>query len=103
MVKSGIDPNALDAEPDIDHDLNWVWEAFWRLASCRSVGMAPGQIPWTAVAQYAREQCEVVDPDDIDDFWDLIHAMDAEYLKPMEEAADGDVTPPASSPIAPCF
>ncbi|WP_439647352.1 phage tail assembly chaperone [Azospirillum baldaniorum] len=84
MVASGLDPNALEGEPENDYSLDWVWAAFWRLTTCRGVGMAPGQIPWTAVAQYGREQCGIDDPDELDDFWDLIHAMDLEFLKPKE-------------------
>jgi len=52
--------------------------------------MEPGQIPWTAVAQYGREQCGIDDPDDLDDFWDLIHAMDMEFLKPKGGEESGE-------------
>lgn len=75
-------PDGYTGEPEIDQSLDWVWNAFWCLDSCRSIGMAAGRIPWTAVSQYAREQAELTDPDDIDDFWFLIDVMDREYLKP---------------------
>jgi len=86
-VKSGLDPHALDGEPDLDQSLDWVYDAFWRLSSCRGVGMAPGRVHWTAIMQYAGH-CEIDDPGEVDDFVDLIFALDAEFLKPSGAAAE---------------
>ncbi|WP_109049309.1 hypothetical protein [Azospirillum sp. TSA6c] len=83
MVQSGIDPNALDHEPDPDPYLDWVFTAFRRLSTCRSMGMAAGHIPWTAITAYAAS-CGIEDEDEVDDFVDLIIAMDGEYLKPKD-------------------
>ncbi len=88
MVQSGIDPQALDHEPDPDPYLDWVFTAFWRLSTCRSIGMAAGRIPWTAIVQYAAS-CGIDDEDEVDDFVDLIMAMDGEYLKPKDATGGG--------------
>lgn len=34
--------------------LELYWYAFFELSTCRSVGFAPGPIPWTAVMDYAQ-------------------------------------------------
>lgn len=88
LVQSGIDPNALDHEPDPDPYLDWVFTAFGRLSTCRSIGMEPGRIPWTAIVAYAAS-CHINDEDEVDDFVDLIMAMDCEYQKPRDATAGG--------------
>lgn len=43
-----------DQRPQSPEMLSWVWRAFDALITCRSVGMAEGPIPWTAVDRYAQ-------------------------------------------------
>ncbi len=57
----------------------WVWEAFWHLTTDRQSGMGAGPIPWTAKDRYATRH-GVDDPDDFDEFVELITAMDHAYL-----------------------
>lgn len=52
MVADGYPSPALDSKPQID-GLEWLWEAYWELDTCRMEGMSPGKIPWTALCQYS--------------------------------------------------
>jgi hypothetical protein len=48
----------MASAPELRPDLIMFWAAYERLSTCRPyIGMAgvPGAIPWTAIAQYARE------------------------------------------------
>ena len=52
MHDAGRDVPAIRNRPDIS-GLGWLWDAFWELHTCRSLGMTAGPIPWTAVSTYA--------------------------------------------------
>jgi len=56
-----------------------VWEAFWHLTTDREIGMGVGPVPWTAMDRYAARHA-IDDPDDFDEFVELITAMDQAYL-----------------------
>lgn len=52
--RSGRDiPDRLKNAPELPLDLQFYFEAFCELNSCRSVGFAPGPIPITAIFAYA--------------------------------------------------
>lgn len=79
-----------------------VYDAFWKLSTCRSYGMTEGPIPWTAIHQYgeSREMGE----DEFYEFEELILAMDRAYLKIRHKPTPVTLTqaaPPAStSPVS---
>ena len=47
-------PEPLRDCPCID-GLEWLYAAFSELSTCRSMGLTPGPIPWTAIRAYADE------------------------------------------------
>lgn len=83
MVRSGFYDNLLaqgilkeeDMEPDVG-PFSLYLDAFRELSSCRINGMAVGQIPFTAIVEYAR----LFDIDDFPDFHYLIRLMDDCFL-----------------------
>ena len=75
MADEGKGP--LANEPEVYPDLAYVWDAFWRLNSSRSVGMGVGGIPFIAIDRYA----ERYPVDDFEAFHRLLLAMDATYLE----------------------
>lgn len=54
-------------------------EAFWELTTCRSLSMAEGPIPWTAVQSYCNEM--ELWGELREDMFFHIRALDTEYLK----------------------
>jgi hypothetical protein len=60
--------------------LEFYWEAFHDLSSCRVMG---GAIPWSALDRWAER--EEVEGDDFRRLSRLVSAMDAEYLRIREE------------------
>jgi hypothetical protein len=68
--------------------LEWYYEAFGKLTTCRSVGMGPGPIPWTAVREYCAYHG--LDEDDQAEFEYLISVMDDAYLEYAAEQAKKD-------------
>lgn len=86
-----------DLEPHLG-EFEFYLEAFKELSSCRSVGMALGPIPFTAVVEYVRYY-EIEDVD----FHYLIRRLDDHYLllqskknEPKEKKvnATGSANPP---------
>jgi hypothetical protein len=72
----------------------WLWRAFQDLNTCRSYGMGPGPIPWTAIEQYAR-----ADRLNADDSWvlhNVIRQLDNVWLD--FKAKTVPKTPPAAKP-----
>lgn len=59
--------------------LELFMEAFWELTTCRSLSMAEGPIPWTAIRSY----CDELElwGEQRDDMFFHIRALDNEYLK----------------------
>lgn len=64
-------------EPDITDE--FFLGAFWQLGTCRSIGMGPGPIPWTAIKDYALHHR--LEPDVTQAFIQIITALDGRYLK----------------------
>lgn len=91
----------LEERTELSEAEAFYWAAFSYLSSCRAVGMAVGEIPWTAIDRYA-ERYQLA-PDVGDLFAHLIHHMDAAYMKHQRakeeqraaEAAAAKNAPPA--------
>lgn len=47
-------PKKIAEAPTLGLGLQVFWDAFMELSSCRSIGMAVGPIPWTAIREYGR-------------------------------------------------
>jgi hypothetical protein len=74
--------------PELAIGAESVWEAFWRLTTDRQSGMGVGPIPWTALDRWAVRHA-IDDPDEFDEFEELIMSMDQVYLEHVrkEQAA----------------
>jgi hypothetical protein len=70
--------------PRLSAHLLFYWDAFGDLGTCRSVGMGPGRIPWTAVKSYG-ETFGIGDPDELAAFAEIIFRMDQAYLECQRE------------------
>lgn len=66
--------------PELWPHLRFYWDAFTTLGTDRSVGMAEGPIPFSAVDRYARRY-GIDDIDDFDVFLRIMRGLDAEYLQ----------------------
>jgi hypothetical protein len=78
-------PGVYANPPTIRAGLELQFEAFSQLSTCRAIGMeSEGQIPWTAIMQYA-DYLELDDLDDRAQFCRMIRALDHEYLNIREE------------------
>lgn len=68
----------LTDSPEVRIDLQFFFNAFMELNTCRSIGMNEGPIPWTAMITY----CEVleIDRDERERFIYLVRKMDEAYL-----------------------
>jgi hypothetical protein len=64
-----------DREPEID-PYSFYMDAFRELSSCRINSFGPGQIPFTAIVEYAR----LFEVEDFPDFHFLIRLMDNVFL-----------------------
>lgn len=53
MAASGRHVPAIDSRPEV-LAWGWLWEAYLDLSTCRSIGMAVGPIPWTAIHLYGQ-------------------------------------------------
>lgn len=69
-------------EPEIS-GLRFYVDAFYELSSCRSIGMALGPIPFTAILEYSK----IFYDGEFDDFLYFMRVMDREYLKLAAEAS----------------
>lgn len=77
LAEKGMDIPALDRKPDIA-GLEWIWEAFWKLSTCRSFGMGAGPIPWWVINKYAMDECDTWEG--VQHFEFCIMVMDREFL-----------------------
>ena len=55
MADSGLEVPAIEQRPSL-LGLEWFWEAWGALTTCRSLGMGVGPIPWTDVEAYIRAE-----------------------------------------------
>jgi hypothetical protein len=79
-------PQVIVDAPELQFGLEWVYSAFGKLTTCRSVGMGIGPIPWTAINEFALRYG--LSEDDQDDFEFLIEQMDDAYVKHMNEKSE---------------
>lgn len=78
-------PEAIANAPTLKAYLQFYWEAFLELDTCRPLGMSSvGQIPWTAVNEYALRH-GIVDVDDFDYLLTMIRGIDAAYRTYVRE------------------
>ena len=74
----------LDNEPEYDAEVAWFLRAFYRLSASRPVAMgAMGAIPLSEIATYWREVSRV---GPIDEFVDVVQAVDAQFLQSTAKA-----------------
>lgn len=71
-------PDKIKNAPILLPGLQFYYQAFLDLSTCRPLGMSEGPIPWSALNTYAER--EGLTDDDYDRFSSLIRAMDAAYL-----------------------
>lgn len=78
-------PDKIRNAPELYRGLEFTYQGFLDLNTCRSVGLAAGPIRWTDIVKY----CEVHDihGQQAEDFIYLISVMDAAYLKHKAEKA----------------
>jgi len=72
-------PKFLDDEPLLLPGDEFYMTAFYRLDTCRSIGMSYGPIPWRDIVMYADR--EGLDSDLVQLFVYVIRSMDGEYLR----------------------
>jgi hypothetical protein len=65
-----------DSEPEISQFRYYI-DAFHELSSCRSIGMALGPIPFTAIAEYSK----LFDVEDFEELHYLMRFMDNKFLE----------------------
>lgn len=94
-------PDKIKNAPILLPGLQFYYQAFLDLSTCRPLGMPEGPIPWSAINIYAERQ-DLTD-DDYERFFTLLRAMDAAYLdyrdkkrvtkenKEKQEQSDGSV------------
>ena len=58
-----------------------IMEAFWKLSTCRSMGMGTGPIPWSSVDQWAIRHQYDRDQIEYDTFVFLISELDSEFME----------------------
>jgi len=66
----------LPDQPEFNDLVSFYWSSFWELSSTRH---ELGQIPWTAVNEYAK-RWGVDSPEEFDEFLLFIRALDSEFL-----------------------
>lgn len=80
MAKAQI--QAMEAQgkapPPLEEEYEYIYEAFWRLSTCRQVGFGEGPIPWRDIAHYGTmyQMCD----ETFADFAEIISALDGAYL-----------------------
>lgn len=88
--QQGPIPQRIQDAPDLEMGLEFTYQAFGKLTTCRSFGMGPGPIPWTAIDQYCSTYG--VNGDHQEELEYLIERMDEAYLKYVNEKAEKQKT-----------
>ena len=84
--RGGELPDVVLNAPRLDWDLEWLWNAYTALSTCRQMGFgSPGPIPWIAVDRYAERNG--IHGDDFDLMWLVISRVDVAYLEETARAA----------------
>ena len=71
-------PEAIANAPQLLPGLDLYYDAFLALSSCRSLGMAEGPIPWTAIRSFADEGG--FEGEQRDDLFFHVRSLDRVYL-----------------------
>ena len=77
----------VDECPNVDF-LEFYIEAFFELGTCRVSSMSIGQIPFTAIAEYAN----IYDVDDFDEFLYVMRVMDNAIIRLSNAGSKRKVT-----------
>lgn len=79
-IERGDPTKIWDNRPILPPDLEWVWDAWRDLSTCRQYTMAgAGPIPWLAIHEWARHHG--VTPDEEDELRQWVWALDSEMMK----------------------
>jgi hypothetical protein len=89
-------PDAIRNAPELYAGLEWVYLAFTELTTERPSGLGTGYIPWSRIVEYADRE-GITDPEQREDFQDLIRALDRGYVRWRAAKAEKD-KPPISNP-----
>jgi hypothetical protein len=79
-------PEKIANAPTINRGLEPYYIAFWELTTCRPSGFGVGQIPWTAVDDYARRMGW--EDETYEDLLDFTRAMDRTFMAYQKEQSD---------------
>jgi len=88
MADSGLSVPAIEQRPSL-YGLDWLWEAWGALTTCRAIGMGVGPIPWIYINDYAN--AEQLSNDERYLLHVVIRKMDTVYLDFInEKKSDGN-------------
>ena len=76
-------PDRIINAPELFTGLEFYFEAYVELSTCRSVSWSAGPIPWTAIRKYA--EVWELDSEESSDLHYHIRSMDHAYLKRTEQ------------------
>lgn len=86
MIRDGVDlPDHLANAPRLTAGLELFYNAFQDLASCRSLGMSLGPIPWTAIDHYC-QRFDIIGLQEEDLFYH-VEKLDKTYRDEVEKKA----------------
>lgn len=80
-------PPAIANAPELQMGLELYYGAFLDLMTCRTMGMGPGPIPWTAINQYARAYDYSEEQEEDLQFY--VSRMDQAYLEAVAKKQPG--------------
>jgi hypothetical protein len=81
-----VPPRLRDA-PELEMGLSFYYRAFGDLSTCRSIGMGAGEIPVTAIFQYAAHYGLLAS--ETEDLKYIIRGMDAAFLEYHQKPKEG--------------
>lgn len=76
-------PEEWQNKPQVPSQWEWIYSAFFDLATCRSVGFGVGPIPWTALRMYADDL--ELDEEEFYFFKRCVAAMDKKYMSLLND------------------
>lgn len=93
-------PDVIANKPKLLPGLDFYYNAFNALSSCRDMAFGVGRIPWTAANAYGLRYR--LNLDEFDRFWDLICRLDSVYIvlknKQIKDQAPETPQPTGSVP-----
>ena len=87
MMRRQPIPDVMANAPELGLGLEFFYEAFLELSTCRAVGFGVGPIPWVAMDRYARRYG--VAGEDFDRFRQLIRALDEVFMAHANKGKEG--------------